>query len=279
MATGRPAPPQHGGSPPDASASVKSPVARDTADDIALVLAMRRGAPASYVAFIERFHRVLLDYSRRAGFRGDRGDDFVEELLDDLALQLTAPNAPTPEDPRMYIVAAFRHKYLNRKRADARRSRVICAAVRDSLGDVSFADQSEAVAGCSERAVRESRGPGWEEPEASASLARLSAVLSDMLNADDRRLLIAVAESIPQRRVAEWLGISHSSARKRLERLRTRLTQVAHEYAGTLEQEEARDIERFFRRCRGSIGVALATDAPKDGVAASSKITERRRQK
>src|SRR5205085_8347790 len=78
-----------------------------------------------------------------------------------------------------------------------------------------------------------------------------------------------VAENIPQREIAEWLGVSYAVARKRLERLRARLTDVAMHYANSLEPDDARELQRFFHRCRARIGartiVGGATATPAAG--------------
>jgi hypothetical protein len=95
-------------------------------------------------------------------------------------------------------------------------------------------------------------------------LERLSAKLDESLRDDERQLLVAVAENIPQREVAEWLGVSYVVARKRLERLRARLTDVAMRYANTLEPDDARELQRFFRRCRARIGASLLSQGPDD---------------
>ena len=41
--------------------------ASDTKKDYDIVVAMRRGEAAAFERYIERFHRILLDYARRAG--------------------------------------------------------------------------------------------------------------------------------------------------------------------------------------------------------------------
>jgi transposase len=86
------------------------------------------------------------------------------------------------------------------------------------------------------------------------AIERLSGRLSEALRPDERQLLVAVAENIPQREIAEWLGVSYAVARKRLERLRARLTEVAMQYANSLEPDDARELQRFFHRCRARIG-------------------------
>ena len=93
------------------------------------------------------------------------------------------------------------------------------------------------------------------------AIERLSGRLSEALRPDERQLLVAVAENIPQREIAEWLGVSYAVARKRLERLRARLTEVAMHYANTLEPDDARELQRFFHRCRARIGARAIAHA------------------
>lgn len=236
---------------------------KDATRDVDIIAALRRGESSAYEAFISRFHRVLLEYARRGGVRSADRDEFVEDLLDDVALQFMTPSTPLPQSPRMYVITAFRNKLLNLKRARGRRERMVCEAVRDAVDDCDFANTADVMAGCSEGMVRESRGPGRDSAPLSQALEQLSAKLSEALSDDERRLLVAVADNVPQREIAEWLGVSHVVARKRLERLRSRLTDVATRYTDSLEPDEARELQRFFRRCRAQIG-ASALAGPSD---------------
>jgi RNA polymerase sigma factor (sigma-70 family) len=234
-------------------------VGSGAASDYEIVAAMRRGDTAAFEQFVERFHRILLDYARRAGVPDAERDEFVGELLDDVAMQFMTRSTPLPQNPRMYLLSAFRNKLLNRERARVRRERVVAEAARDAYvgGELAGAD---VAAGCSESMLRESRGPGWEGPPLPRMLERLSGRLSEALSDDERLLLVAVAENIPQREIAEWLGVSYVVARKRLERLRARLTDVAMRYTNSLEPDDARELQRFFMRCRARIGSrAVAT--------------------
>lgn len=234
---------------------------RDPASDVAAVapkdydilVAMRRGEALAFERFIARFHRILLDYARRAGVPPSERDELVSELLDDVAIQLMTRSAPLPQNPRMYLLSALRHKLLNRKRGTARRQRVVSEAARAAYADRDLA-AGEAAVGCSEEMQRASRGPDWESAPLPRVLERLAGRLSEALGDDERMLLVAVAENIPQREIAEWLGVSYALARKRLERLRARLTEVAMQYANTLEPDDARELQRFFHRCRARIG-------------------------
>lgn len=221
--------------------------------DYDIVVAMRRGDSASFERFVERFHHILLDYARRAGVPAAERDELVSELLDDVAIQLMTRSAPPPQNPRMYLLVALRHRLLNRKRSRTRRQRVVSEAARAAYSDTP-ADSRESAAGCSEDLLRASRGPEWEGNPLPRVIEQLSARLSEALRPDERLLLVAVAENIPQREIAEWLGVSYAVARKRLERLRARLTDVAMHYANTLEPDDARELQRFFHRCRARIG-------------------------
>jgi len=221
--------------------------------DYDIVVAMRRGESASFVQFVERFHPLLLDYARRAGVPAAERDELVSELLNDVAIQLMTRSTPLPQNPRLYLLVALRHRLLNRKRSRVRRQRVVAEAARAAYGD-GPTDARESAAGCSEELLRASRGPEWERAPLPRAIERLSARLNDALRPDERLLLVAVAENIPQREIAEWLGVSYAVARKRLERLRARLTEVAMHFANTLEPDDARELQRFFHRCRARIG-------------------------
>jgi DNA-directed RNA polymerase specialized sigma24 family protein len=243
--------------------------------DVDLVIRMRTGAPAAFQEFVERFHSVLLNYARRAAVGRTERDELVSDVLSDVALELLAPGARTPRNPRMYLIGAFRHRLLNGQRGHTRRDRHHSGALEDAMLDSEYADDGEMVAGCSEGAVRESRGPGWERVALPKSLERLAMHLDEALTDEERQLLVAVAENVPQREVAAWLRVSHVVARKRLERLRGRMMEVAMRYTNALEPDDAREVQRFFRRCRARIGASedpatRLTEAQRPSSAAGS---------
>ena len=233
--------------------------------DYDIIVAMRRGDAAAFEQYIERFHRILLDYARRAGVAASERDELVSELLDDVAIQLITRSGPLPQNPRMYLLSALRHKLLNRKRGSERRRRVVSEAARASYADRDPV-AGESAAGCSEEMLRASHGPEWEGAPLPRVLERLAGRLSEALRDDERQLLVAVAENIPQREIADWLGVSYVVARKRLERLRARLTDVAMQYANTLEPDDARELQRFFHRCRARIGARAIAPAESDAI-------------
>lgn len=214
-----------------------------------IVVAMRQGDTSAFVAFVERFHRLLCGYAERAFLDRGARDDFVDELLDDIALQIMTERSPLPENPATYIIAAFRHKLLNASRSHDRQVRVIREAVEEMACSYSLDEEAEVAAGCSESMMRTSYGPTWEEPTVSHTLTRLAQLLSEGLSDDERQLLVFVAAHVPQRDIAAWLGMSHASARKRLQRLRVRLTAKAVDVVASLDEHQGRDLRHFLQRC------------------------------
>ena len=251
----------HGPGPTAATAQTQTGTS-----DIDVVLRMRTGSAAAFETFVERFHPVLLDYARRAGVPRGKRDDLASDVLTDVALELLVPGRPTPRNPRVYLIVAFRNRLFNHDRGYARWDRHLTSLVRDAALDFEYADEREVVGGLSEHAVRESRSPEWECAPLQPALEHLAAHLDEALRVEERWLLIAVGENIPQREVAAWLGISHAAARKKLERLRGRLTSVAMRYTNTLEADDGRVVQQFFRRCRARIGASarLPEDARDD---------------
>lgn len=243
-------------------ASTRSALDAENARDRELLASLRRGDSPAFEAYVERFHRLLLDYARRSGVSSADEDELVEQLLNDVALQIMMPGAQVPASPRMYLLRALRNRLLNTKRARGRRERVVREASEEISAHCGDSDV-ERAAGCSEGMVREARGIGWERTPLATVLERLAAKLGERLSDDERAMLDAVAENVPQRRIANWLGVSHDVARKRLERLRARLIEVSTRFANDLEPDDARELQRFFRRCRARIGANMINGPPR----------------
>ena len=243
-------------------ARTRSALDAENARDRELLASLRRGDSSAFQTYFERFHRLLLDYARRSGVSSADEDELVEQLLDDIALQIMMPGAQIPTSPRMYLLRALRNKLLNTKRACRRRDRVVHEASEEMSAHCGDSDV-ECAAGCSEGMVREARGIGWERTPLATVLERLAAKLGERLSDDERAMLDAVAENVPQRRIAEWLGVSHDVVRKRLERLRARLIDASMRFASSLEPDDARELQRFFRRCRVGIGANMINGPPR----------------
>ena len=216
-------------------------------NDRALLEVMRVDHRA-FQEYFDRFHRILLHYARRAGFPSEQCDEFVEELLDDVALELIRSTGPLPRNVRHYVIGCFRHRFFATKRARLRRRRW----VREASSGFAYAveDASDATAAASEESLRASQGPDWEEQPLPPGLRRLATALSAGLSADERRIVVAVSENVPQRQIAAALGLSYAALRKRLERLRMKLVDAADRCLATMSPAELEGVQRLQRRLR-----------------------------
>jgi hypothetical protein len=73
-------------------------------------------------------------------------------------------------------------------------------------------------------------------------------LLSAELSTEELQLLIWVAEQIPRRDIAGWLGISYDAAKKRIARLSFRVRQLAVSSSARLTDAERDYVKRFLRR-------------------------------
>jgi DNA-directed RNA polymerase specialized sigma24 family protein len=238
--------------------------AAETARDTELIASIRRGDTGAIESFVTQFHRILHEYARRTRLLTTDQDEFIVDVLNDVVLRILKFELRVPDGLRVYVITVFLNRSRKMRRNEIRHDRLVSEAARSVAVDCGFADDEEVAAGCSHSSVRESRGPGWETAKLSGVLERLSHLLSEKLQEDERQLLSAVAENVPQRVIAEWLDIPHDVARKRLQRLRARLNHVAMQYANTLDPNDARELSRFFRRCRARVATA-DVDTGSDG--------------
>lgn len=232
-------------------------------DDAALVAAMRTDDGHAWAEFFRRFRPLLVAYARRARPTPGVSDaDIVGAMVDDLmageAERLTGPNAPTVSTLAPYLLRAARNRLLNLRRAASRRMRRYGEAATLQRDGESVVEPlcSEYVLRLSagEMMVRES-APG---PSLSASrdddevdpapVLRLAAALRRATTTDEQMLLAWVAQRVPHRTIAMWLGVSYDAATKRIWRLTRRLRGAGVRHAATLEPGERREIERFLRR-------------------------------
>lgn len=209
----------------------------------AIVAGMKRGEPGAFRAFVERYQRLLLHYARRAGIRGADADELVSTVIGDAAVSLLQEGTRAPGDVALYVIGAFRHRLFYEQRGEERRERLVRESLVEPAGE-----GDEPVALCSESALRASQGLEWEPAPPAAGLSYLSRMLSASLSDDERRMLTWESEDVPQREIAERLGISHAAARQRLKRLKERLRATAERYAAGLEGDSGRVVRRFLRR-------------------------------
>ncbi len=81
-----------------------------------------------------------------------------------------------------------------------------------------------------------------------SGVTRLAELLSARLSDEERQLLAWVAEGVPQRVIAEWLGINREAAKKRIARLCRRLRGAATVLSAELPPETRREIDRLLHR-------------------------------
>jgi len=227
-------------------------------DDRELLAAMRQDEGGAFTEFVRRHHRLLLRYARVARLDREDADALTMEVIEDTVLRLVNVPAVEPRDVRAYMVRAFHHRYLNLRRAAKARESAMRSASQSGPPEL---DGEVVAAACSESALRDARPEYLREERASvarAAVLRLGVALDAALSDDERRLLTWVSEHVPQRVIAEWLGVSFAAARQKLSRLRRRLHALADRYVAALDAEERKELEAVLRR----------TGAPPWGAAA-----------
>lgn len=226
--------------------------------DQELVQRMRRDDAVAIREFYFRFTPALWTEARRAHVQPALREDVVNDCLADSAIHLMQANVPVPVNVTGYLVAALRHRLANDRRAAKRR-----AAAGDAAAAHGHLERVVREV-CSEASIRASAGPAAEPPPLSPMLERLSRVMDSGISPEERQLLRWVSASIPQRLIAEWLGVTHNAVRVRVLRLRDRLMDLALRDAGPWKPGEREALYDFFRRSGLSERARRALDAARD---------------
>lgn len=213
--------------------------------DAALVDAMREGTPEAWDEFDARFRPLLERYASRVGIPRWEWSTCITEVLDDEALRMVERVREMPQHLSAYLVRAVHNRHLALKRAALRRARRYAAAAEGL-------DEPERILRLlvSEHTRRACDPPRVAEEtisEASA-IVRFAQLLSERLTENERQMLAWVAEGVPQRVVAEWLGINHEAAKKRIVRLCRRMRIAAAEMSGALPADVRREVDRLINR-------------------------------
>ena len=212
--------------------------------DAALIAAMRDGTAEAWFEFDARFRPLLEHYARRIGIPRWEASVCITEVLDDEALALVDGARGIPQHFSAYLVRALRNRFLELKRAAERRRRHHASAA-----DGHAEHEGVHVGVMSEHARRSSEAPRVSEERTPAlGVARLGMLLSAKLTPDERQMLAWVAESVPQRVIAEWLGISREATKKRISRLCRRLRAASEALVRELPPNEQREIYTLLRR-------------------------------
>jgi DNA-directed RNA polymerase specialized sigma24 family protein len=233
-------------------------------DDGALIAAMRGGDDWAWAEFDARFRARLEQYARHVGGPTSRWDECVTEVIEDAALKLTTGTATVPTNLTAYLIRALRNRAVTITRAAARRHRRHMQA--------SAVGEAEPVVWslCSESAIRASNALMRDSTDdyghhgASQARRRLGASLAGGLSDEERCIIGWVAEAVPHRQIAAWLGTNYDATSKRIWRLCRRLRRIAPIHASTFDAVERAELERFFRR----VGVV---DTPVPAVAAGRR--------
>jgi RNA polymerase sigma factor (sigma-70 family) len=210
--------------------------------DQELLERLRRDEALAIREFYRRFTPALWKLARQAHVQPALRDDVVTDCLSDAAIHLMQATSVNPANLTGYLVATFRHRLANDRRANTRRTAYGTAAA--------WAGDGERVVRevVSEASIRASAGPAAESPPLSPVLERLSRVIDSGVTDDERQILRWVSAGIPQRLIAEWLGITHNAARVRVLRLRERLIDLALRDDGPRRPGEREELYEFFRR-------------------------------
>jgi DNA-directed RNA polymerase specialized sigma24 family protein len=207
--------------------------------DASLIDAMRAGVPEAWAEFDARFRPLLERYATRVGIPRWEWSVCITEVLDDEALRLVERAEQLPQHLTAYLVRAVRSRFLELKRASLRRDRRYAQAAAVDTRIL-----------MSEHARRSSDPPriAEERSDDRTPATRFARTLSAHLSTDEQQMLAWVAEGVPQRMIAEWLGISREAAKKRIARLCRRLRAAAPDAAAHLSSTERREIDRLLRR-------------------------------
>jgi DNA-binding CsgD family transcriptional regulator len=243
--------------------------------DAALATALTTGDLVAWAEFDARFRPLLEAYARRVRIPAEWWPQCVDEVLEDEAMRL-ADGGRVPDRMAAYLVRAAYHRFLKAKRAAVRRERRYGAGAPVG-GEV----ERVVLSVCSAAARRASDGPraadgapsAWDDADAvdasdaSALLARAATTLAARLTDAERQLLVWVAEQVPRRQIAEWLGDGYEATRKRIQRLTRRLQADALRLAAELPPAERHEFERFLRRAaRAAAAASPPRAAPSRGT-------------
>jgi RNA polymerase sigma factor (sigma-70 family) len=239
--------------------------------DRELLQRMRRDDAVAIREFYHRFTPALWKVARQAHVQPALRDDVVTDCLTDSALHLMQPTVAAPVNLAGYLVSTLRHRLANDRRATQRRTATGTAATWTGDGERVVREV------CSEASIRASAGPAAESPALSPVLERLSRVIDAGLGDDERQMLRWVSASIPQRLIAEWLGITHNAARVRVLRLRERLIDLALKGDAAWTPRQREELYQFFRRSGLGERATLALSNARDTDSISPRRPGRRK--
>lgn len=213
--------------------------------DAALVDAMRASVPEAWTEFDARFRPLLERYAVRIGIPRWEWSSCITEVLDDEALRLIERSREVPQQMVAYLIRAVRNRHLALKRAAMRRdNRYAGAAAAETSPEGSI---GPLVSEHTRRACEPPRVSEEQQPMQTGAM-HLAGLLSARLSEEERQMLAWVAEGVPQRVIAEWLGINREAAKKRIARLCRRLRAAADALKVELPPDTRREVDRLLHR-------------------------------
>lgn len=211
--------------------------------DRALIDAMRASAPEAWHEFIARFRPLLIRYGSRTGMDQVECEASVDQVLEESALRWAVDGAAPPENMAGYLLRALNfHRRTVERDAKRREERYHRAAEPDQ-------PEGAVLSLCSEASVRYSAGPiNDNENPTQGALERLCKLLRQSLGEEDSQILTQLADGLPQREIAEELGLTYEAGRKRIQRLCLRVRAMVPTIARQLSSTDRAHLERVLRR-------------------------------
>ena len=209
--------------------------------DEELIQRIRKNESLAFQELFWRFQTLLVRYARQLGVQPALREELVVELLNDAVLRLMqydkrCRNPWLPISSRHFVTGWERQRapHARQSRPRANSQAMATRAIWSSNRAPRHRSARVVVTGLSLRP--------WH-PRSSDSRARLM-----RLTEEERAILDCVARYVPQRIIAEWVGMTHGALRIRVWRLRERLREAAVAYAAHLSPVERLELKDFFRR-------------------------------
>ena len=198
-----------------------------TPDETALVAAIRRGDEEALGELYLRYLPVLVAATRRHRVLPSDRRDLALDVITDVAMQLLRGDGPAPRTLSGFLTTVLRRRVLGRVRRDATR---VAEVPLDEAGEASLGVVHD------------------DGHDATPALVRLVDHLEQHCDDTELQILHWLGEHVPQRTIAEWLGVGHGAIRMRIARLRDRLREVARTYWRVIDDDAREELARFFHR-------------------------------
>jgi DNA-directed RNA polymerase specialized sigma24 family protein len=184
-------------------------------EDRAAFVAVEQREQGAVLAFVRRFHPVVLGVARRLGIPPAQRDEFTADVLSDIAQRLALgdvrPESARRRSPRRTTVVSSPRAYLagcaRRRYAEEHRQRALARGHEEELAREGRPHHDGAVAAmCSEAALRESEGPLWEYSAPTPAIQRLAVALRAALADEQEGMLDMLSYGASYREIGTTLG-------------------------------------------------------------------------